>query len=180
MDLRDPDPALRAAFLRMADEFRLAGESRYRDACALDDGAFAAYVQRLQRRARGEGLERGSVAERTFWLVDSDAVAGVSRLRPRLDPFHERLAGHIGLDVSPPYRKGAASGNVDAGVELLRLTLRKAGEAGLSRVLLCCDPEKAERRRIAEAAGGTFLGEVSGVLPEGDAYRKVRYAVDIR
>lgn len=174
MELRDPDLALRAAFLRMADEFRTAGESRYRETCGHDDAAFAAYVERLRRRARGEALERGTVAERTFWLLDGDAVAGVSRLRPRLDPLHERLAGHVGLDIAPSYRSG------EAGVRLLELTLRKARDAGLSRVILCCDPEKTERRRVIEAAGGAFLDEVSGVLPEGDAYRKVRYSVDLR
>lgn len=173
MELRDPDPSLRAAFLRMADAFRAAGEARHHDESAMDETAFAAWIERLRRRARGEALERGSVAERTFWLLDGDTVAGVSRLRPRLDPLHERLAGHIGFDVAPTHRDG------NAGITLLTLTLTKAGEAGLAKVLLCCDPEKAERRRIVEAVGGVLLDEVSGVLPEGDAYRKIRYVVPV-
>lgn len=139
----------------------------------MDEAAFAAWVLKLRARARGEALERGSVAEHTFWLLDGDTIGGVSRLRPRLDPFHERLAGHIGFEVAPTHRDG------DAGRQLLLLTLSKAREAGLASVVMCCDPEKAERRRIIEAAGGTFLDEVSGVLPEGDAYRKVRYAVPL-
>lgn len=173
MELRDPDPALRLEFQRMAEEFRTAGEARYGEISRLDAQAFAAYVERLRRSARGEGLERGFVAERTFWLVVAGNVAGVSRLRPRLDPLHERLTGHIGFDVAPSFRSG------DTGARLLALTLAKAGEAGLAQVLLCCDPEKTERRRTVAAAGGTFLDEVSGVLPEGDAYRKVRYSVPV-
>lgn len=171
MELRDPDPALRTAFLRMADAFRAAGEARYREACSMDEAAFAGWVEKLRARARGEALERGTVAERTFWLLDGDAVGGVSRLRPRLDPFHERLAGHIGFDLSPTHRTG------EAGARLLALTLERGRAAGLTRILICCDPEKADRRRIVEAVGGTLLDEVSGILPEGDAYRKVRYTV---
>lgn len=173
MELRDPDPALRAAFLAMADAFRAADESRHREVCGMDADAFAAYVKKLLARGRGEALERGTVLEKTFWLFDGEGIGGVSRLRPKLDPLHERLAGHIGFEVAPTHRTG------DAGVQLLVLTLAKAREAGLSKVLLCCDPEKAERRRIVEAAGGTQLDEVSGVLPEGDAYRKVRYTVPV-
>jgi predicted acetyltransferase len=173
VELRDPDPALRVEFQRMAEEFRAAGEGRYGDLASLDAPAFADYVTRLDRRARGEALERGTVAERTFWLLTGGTVAGVSRLRPRLDPLHERLAGHIGFDIAPSFRTG------DTGARLFALTLTKARELGLTQVLLCCDPEKTDRRRIVAAAGGTLLDEVSGVLPEGDAYRKVRYVVPV-
>lgn len=173
MELREPDAALRATFLKMADAFRAAGEARHRETCSMDETAFAKYVQRLQARGRGEALERGTVTEQTFWLLDGETIGGVSRLRPKLDPFHERLTGHIGFEIAPTHRLG------DAGKTLLLLTLEKARAAGITRVLLCCDPEKAERRRIVEAAGGTLLDEVSGVLPEGDAYRKVRYVVSL-
>lgn len=170
-ELRDPDLSLRAAFVRMAEEFRAAGEARYGEACGLNDAEFAAYLATLAARARGEHLERGSVAERTYWLVEGESIAGVSRLRPKLDPFHERLAGHIGFDVAPSRRDG------DTAVRLLTLTLAKARELGLASVLVCCDAEKTQRRATVEAAGGTLLDEVSGVLPEGDAYRKVRYSI---
>lgn len=173
VELRDPDPLLRVEFQRMAEEFRTAGEARYGEVSRLGAEAFAAYVERLHRSARGEGLERGAVAERTWWLVVAGNIAGVTRLRPRLDPLHERLAGHIGFDVAPSFRSG------DTGARLLSLTLVKARDAGLSEVLLCCDPEKTERRRVAAAAGGKMLDEVSGVLPEGDAYRKVRYTIPV-
>ena len=155
----------------MAEAFHAAGEARYSEALGLDDAGFAAYVTSLRRRAEGEGLPRGRVAERTFWLTEGDRVLGVSRLRPRLLPFHERLAGHVGFDLAPDARDGGA------GARLLALTLEKAREAGLSRVLICVDPENEPRRRSVEAAGASFLDEVSGVLPEGDAYRKHRYVL---
>ena len=173
VELREPDLSLRAAFVRMAEEFRAAGEARYGEACGLNDAEFAAYLAKLGRRARGEALERGTVAERTYWLVDGPDIAGVSRLRPTLDPFHERLAGHVGFDVAPSRRNG------DLATRILQLTFAKARELGLSSLLICCDAEKTHRRATVEAAGGRFLDEVSGVLPEGDAYRKVRYRITL-
>ena len=46
-------------------------------------------------------LQRGRTAERTFWALEGAEVVGVSRLRPKLDPFHERLTGHIGFELPP-------------------------------------------------------------------------------
>lgn len=173
VELRDPDVSLGDAFRRMAEDFRSAGEARYREACSYDGGELASYVARLEAAARGEGMVRGQVPERTYWAIVGGEVAGVSRLRPRLDPFHERLAGHVGFDLAPAHRKP------DVAERLLALTFAKARDLALSELLLCCDPENDFRRKAIEGAGGTFLDEVSGLIPEGDAYRKVRYRVTL-
>lgn len=174
VELRDPSVELRDAFLRMAEAFRAAGEARHREVLSLDTGGFAAYVARLASAERGEGLPRGQVPERSFWAVDATGeMTGVSRLRPRLDAFHERLAGHIGFEVAPSHR------DLETGRRLLELTFGKARDSGLSALVLCCDPENRYRCEVIEAAGGNLLDEVRGLLPEGDAYRKVRYRVSL-
>ena len=171
MELRDPDVSLRAAFQRMAEEFRAAGEARHREVCSMDEAAFAAYVTRLSAASRGEGLERGRVLEHSYWALDNSELVGVSRLRPTLDAFHERLTGHLGFELIP------ARWTLPTGLRLVEQTLEKARVLGKTGLLVCCDPENERRRQVFELAGAVLLDEVSGLLQEGDAYRKVRYRI---
>ena len=147
--LVSPSRDLEDAFREMATEF--ASEGRDRLLRALDD--FEGYVGRLSNSAAGGDLSPGRVPESHFWLVCSDVIAGTSRLRHTLTPDLEIEGGHIGYDIRPSYRRRGF------GTALLRLTLVRAAELGLSRARLTCDADNFGSIRVIENNGGMLDGE---------------------
>ena len=79
-------------------------------------------------------------------------LVGGSRLRHRLLPILELDGGHIGYDIRPG-RRGEGLGHC-----ILGLTLEKAAERGLERVLLTCEVGNEPSRRVIVANGGIFDG----------------------
>jgi predicted acetyltransferase len=142
---------LEEAFREMAAEFEDAGKGRHGDL----PKDFGEYVERLQAQSRGIGLKPGHVAQSTYWLVSPDGrVLGTSRLRHRLTPQLKHSGGHIGYDVRPSERgKGY-------GTRLLALTLQRARELGVERVLLTCDDDNLASARVIEKNGGQLENKV--------------------
>lgn len=152
--LVEPTAALEAAFLDMAGDYRTAGEERYQCIPELVRGDFAAYVNGLWRTAMGVGLRAGWVPTTTFWTVRNDTtIIGVVRLRHRLTPSLHLEGGHIGYDIRPSER------NKGYGTLQLALTLEKARQRGLSRVLVTCDTDNVASAKIIQKNGGQFEGE---------------------
>lgn len=115
---------------------------------------FSAYVKRLRDESEGRGLPNGYVPCDTFWLVCRDgSIVGESSLRHRLTPALEDCGGHIGYAVRPSARRKGY------GTRLLALTLQKAEELGLRRVLITCAPTNAASARIIEKNGGRLASE---------------------
>jgi predicted acetyltransferase len=147
--LINPTAELKAAFLAMAEEFFEAEEDFYKS--ARED--FPAYLESLLKASRGENLPPDRVPENEFWLVSDNRVLGRIKLRLRLTPALEHQGGHIGYDIRPSERqKGYGS-------LLLKLTLLKAKELGLSRVLLTCDTDNIGSAKIIENNGGVLSGQ---------------------
>lgn len=72
------------------------------------------------------------------------ASLGTSRLRHYLVAYTERFGGHIGYDIRPlSCRKGY-------GAVILSLTLQKARNIGLKKVLLTCDDDNTGSVKIIE------------------------------
>lgn len=149
ISLIEPVVKLEAAYLAMANEFLADGDLRYES--ALDD--FSAYFERLLTSARGENLPPDRVPESEFWLVSSNRVLGRSKLRHRLIPALEHEGGHIGYDIRPSERQKGY------GTLILKLTLLKAKDLGLSRVLLTCDADNIGSIRIIENNCGALSGK---------------------
>lgn len=119
-------------------------------------------MERLARAARGEGLPEGFVAHSTYWLVlEGKTVVGVSNLRHELTPFLRHEGGHIGYGVRP-----SARGN-GFGTEMLRQTLDRAAELGLTRVLVACDADNERSIRTIVRNGGVL--EADDVLAHDGA-----------
>jgi predicted acetyltransferase len=150
-----PDVAWEAAFRAMAADFAAdtatVGERWHAPADAIAD--FASYVARQERMARGEGLPAGLVPQTTYWLAVGDALVGETRLRHQLIPALEDVGGHIGYSICPSARRKGY------GTAALRLTLDRARELGLSRVLLTCDADNIASARIIERYGGVLASE---------------------
>lgn len=92
--------------------------------------------------------------ESTHWLVrDGTTFVGFSRLRHRLAPALEHHGGHVGYAIRPSERgKGY-------GTRILALTLNKAREMGLDRVLVTCDTDNLASVRVIEANGGVLQNQ---------------------
>jgi len=153
LSLVEPAAELQSEFYSLLEEYRRAGEHYH-----LHDGAFedfAAYLAKLRWWSEGVGLPPGIVPATTYWLVQGGRLLGESQLRHQLTPILEKIGGHIGYDVRPSARR------LGYGTVLLALTLEKARERGLSRVLLTCNVNNAGSIRIIEKNGGVLAGTVA-------------------
>jgi predicted acetyltransferase len=110
---------------------------------------FAAYLRRLENEERGVGLPSNYVSSSTYLLVrNGKEVLGVSRLRHRLTRSLEVEGGHIGYMIRPSERRKGY------GTIILKLTMEKAREIGLGRVLVTCYTENIGSARIILRNGG--------------------------
>jgi len=116
---------------------------------------FSDLVQNLLDQSRGIGVRQGFVPNSTFWLIDNDDVlVGVSSLRHSLTESLRHIGGHIGFGVRPSqFRQGI-------GTQLLALTLRRAADIGLRRVLLTCDKDNVGSAGVISANRGQLENEV--------------------
>jgi len=148
--LVEPSVEWEAAYREMLAEYR---EGRIQVLKDVDD--FAEHVQRLRDQARGIGLPEGYVPDSTYWLVrESDGtLLGVSNLRHRLDAALEDYGGHIGYGIRPSERRKGY------GTLMLKLTLDKARERGIRRVLITCDPENIGSVRVIQNNSGVLASE---------------------
>jgi predicted acetyltransferase len=152
--LAEPSRELYGAFLRMARDYQSAGEDRYQHEGGWDEESFRVFLTRLRDNALGRSLPPGYSPSVTHWLLDdAGEIVGVSRLRPVLTDELIAEGGNIGYDVPPSARQRGT------GTELLRLTLVKAAERGLTRARLTCDKDNEGSRKIIERNGGVPDGE---------------------
>jgi predicted acetyltransferase len=152
--LVEPSLELYGAFLRMSRDYQSAGEDRYQHEGGWDEESFRVFLSRLRDNALGRSLPPGYSPTVTHWLLDeAGEIVGASRLRPVLTEELMHEGGNIGYDVPPSAR---LQGN---GTALLRLTLAKAAERGLTRALLTCDKDNEGSRKIIERNGGVLDGE---------------------
>lgn len=95
-------------------------------------------------------LPEGIVHSDYFWIADDSVFVGYLALRHALTPYLLEEGGHIGFSVRPSRRReGHAS-------RALALSLPRAAELGLERVLLTCDEDNEGSRRTIEGNGGVF------------------------
>ena len=64
------------------------------------------------------------------------------------------IGGHLGADIRKSERKKGF------GALILKLTLEKAGELGLGKVLITCDKNNIASAKTIEKCGGVFEKEI--------------------
>jgi len=139
------------AFAAMARDFVAHGSARERAVYQQAVADPSAHIRKYQDASRGIGLPRGHVPSTTYWLVRGGSeIVAISNLRHRLTRDLEREGGHIGYGVRPSERRKGY------GRRLCRLTLTKAREMDIRRVLITCDDDNIASRKIIEASGGVF------------------------
>jgi len=169
--LIEPTLELKAEFQSMAAEYIAAGEKLYADMYSEAVEDFNSYAARLHDYAKGLNLPDGWVPCSTFWLVrDNRHLLGCSRLRHYLAGNLRYEGGHIGYDIRPSERRKGY------GALIFRLTLRKAREFGLERVLVTCHADNIASQRIIEKTGGRFASQI--ITGQGEKPLR-RYRIDL-
>ena len=92
----------------------------------------------------------------TFWLRRDGYPIGISKLRHRLNEALLKRGGHIGFCIRPSERgKGYAK-------VVLEMTLQRARQMGIDRVLLTCDRDNEPSWRTIQGCGGRLEKMESG------------------
>jgi predicted acetyltransferase len=102
----------------------------------------------------GENLPADRVPSNTYFLMRGEKIIGRSDVRHKLNPALEIKGGHIGYDIRPGERRKGF------GTLILRLTLEKAREIGLERVLITCDTDNIASAKIIEKNGGKLAKQL--------------------
>ena len=145
------------------------GYERARYADALRD--LAGYVRDLRQWGRGVNLPPGHVRASTYWLVrDGRRIVACSNLRHSLTPHLLHEGGHIGYGTRPSERRKGY------GTKLCALTLERARQFGIRRVLITCDSDNVGSARIIEANGGVLENQV---VSRETGKVKNRYWIDV-
>jgi len=148
--LLEPCVELEAEFMAMVDEFVAAGDyHRWGYELVIEGGNFGKYVRDRLDWKEGKSLPEGWVPGSTFWLIrDDKVIVGTSSLRHKLTEHLRNIGGHIGFNIRPSERRKGY------GTAILALTLEKAKELRLKRVLVTCDDNNIASAKIIEKNGG--------------------------
>jgi predicted acetyltransferase len=157
--LVEPSLELEDAFEAYLEDHRQAGEEG--EITVLPTHGFTLYVEKLHQHSQGMSLPSGYVPASTYWLVQGASILGQSSLRHHLSPSLKMIGGHIGYRIRPSARQQGH------GARILALTLQKARQLGLPRVLVTCDLENTPSARIIEKNGGVLEGNLR-YNPDGD------------
>ena len=169
-DFEEPHAGLRDSYRELVREFRSADEPLIPFPLSFPNEKFPEFLARLAGCARGEGLPAGFVPHTTYWLACRGEVVGVSNLRHALTASLLREGGNIGYGVRPSARRRGYAG------EILRRTLIRARDMGLSKVLLTCGKNNIASVRTILGNGGVLDSEE--FLPERDEVVQ-RYWIDL-
>lgn len=149
-----PSLDFRDDFLALAREYQAYGTEGERKFFAEAVADLPSHIRDLEARASGLRLLEGQVPYRSYWLVrDGRTIVATSTLRRWLTPALLIEGGHIGYGTRPSERRKGY------GRLVCTLTLRKAREMGLRRVLVTCNTENVASAGIILACGGRFDGE---------------------
>jgi predicted acetyltransferase len=120
--------------------------------------AFGRYLDVLAEQETGIDLPTPRHVPSTFlFAFVGNRIVGRASIRHRLNPFLERLGGHIGYVVVPEFRRRGWA------TEILRQSLVIARErCGVGRVLVTCDDDNVGSIRTIEKNGGVLENIVMG------------------
>lgn len=124
-----------------------------------DEGMpFRRYLEVLAEQERGVNLPSNQHVPSTFLFAFAEAsIVGRVSIRHALNPFLERVGGHIGYAVVPEFRRRGYA------TEILRQAIIVARErVGLRRVLVTCDDDNLGSIKTIEKNGGRLENIVSG------------------
>ena len=132
---------------------------------------FRRYLELLAAQERGLNLPPNHVPSTFLFAFVGTRITGRASIRHSLNPFLERVGGHIGYVVVPECRRRGYA------TAILRLSLQIAREKlGMHRVLVTCDQDNIGSMRTIERNGGILENIVSG--PDRETPKR-RYWIEI-
>lgn len=136
-------------YLSFYKEWKESGETMVPWVISKDPSNFQAMLQSLFDSEKGENLPEGWVPDSTYWLVNENKkVIGAVNIRHSLTESLTNSGGHIGYGIRPSERrKGYAT-------KLLSLSLEKAKELGIRKVLVVCDAANVGSEKTILNNGG--------------------------
>jgi len=118
---------------------------------------FGRYLEVLAEHERGINLPANHVPSTFLFAFAATRIAGRVSIRHSLNPFLERVGGHIGYVVVPEFRRQGYA------TTILRLSLQIAREKlGISRILVTCDDDNIGSIRTIEKNSGILENIVTG------------------
>lgn len=147
--LARPTMELETEYLSFYQEWKESGEDMIPWVIGKDPSNFQDMIQFLLDSEKGINLPDNWVPDSTFWLVNDDKkVIGAVNIRHRLTEKLFNCGGHIGYGIRPSERrKGYAT-------KLLSLSLEKAKELGIQKVLVVCDKSNIGSEKTILNNGG--------------------------
>ena len=119
--------------------------------------SFRRYLEVLAERERGENLPADHVPSTFLFAFAGTSIVGRVSIRHALNPYLERVGGHIGYVVVPEYRRqGYATAILRQSLQIARQKL------GLTRVLVTCDDDNVGSIKTIEKNGGVLESIVTG------------------
>ena len=172
LHLREPDEGDREQVMAYREEF-LAISSRLDGTSALDKyDDYDQWLANIRRLKDPATTPAGFVPATQYLALDEqEHLVGMTNLRHHLNDYLLAYGGHIGYSVRPSERKnGYAS-------QMLRLTLEKARERGISKVRICCDHYNIASAKTIQACGGILEDEM---FDSSDGMLTQRYWIENR
>jgi len=152
--LESPSLRLKDSYLSHVEEFRQRGDWPIPFVLKFPTDDFPAFLERLQKCALGSEVAQGYAPHETFWLVEDGAnVVGVSNLRLQLNDNLRKDGGHIGYGIRPSARRRGLA------TLILKETLRKARERGITRALVTAEKGNIGSIKTILKNGGVFDSE---------------------
>ncbi|MED3624091.1 GNAT family N-acetyltransferase [Neobacillus thermocopriae] len=149
LSLIRPSMDYESEYLAFYNEWKESGEVMIPTVINKDPTNFQNMIQFLLDSEQGKNLPANRVPASTFWLVnEKKKVIGVVNIRHQLTESLFHSGGHIGYGIRPSERrKGYAT-------KLLSLSLEKAKELALEKVLLVCDAKNIGSEKTILKNGG--------------------------
>ena len=172
LHLREPDEGDREQVMAYREEF-LAISSRLDGTSALDKyDDFDQWLADIRKLKDPATTPAGFVPATQYLALDEqEHLVGMTNLRHHLNDYLLAYGGHIGYSVRPSERKnGYAS-------QMLRLTLEKAKERGISKVRICCDHYNIASAKTIQSNGGVLEDEM---FDSSDGMLTQRYWIENR
>ncbi|WLR43075.1 GNAT family N-acetyltransferase [Bacillus carboniphilus] len=151
MQLIKPMIEVKEAYLDFYHEWMESGEKIVPWSVSEDPSNFNTLLDFFKKQELKEHTSSSFVPNSTFLLVnDEGKIVAAANIRHRLNDKLKTKGGHIGYGVRPLERgNGYAS-------KILALSLEKAKEMDIKRVLVTCDEKKLASKKTIEKNGGNL------------------------
>lgn len=149
MRLIKPTINLEHEYLDMLNEWKLSKEDMVPFSLKYSTSNFKKFIATNENHVVNP--ESGFVCHSTFWMLNkTNKIIGTSNIRHCLNDDLLIENGHIGYGIRPSCRgKGYAT-------KILALSLEKAKEMGLNKVLLTCNETNIGSKKVILKNGGVI------------------------